>query len=239
MQGQPLIQTIFGTDPVKNARMRSEVQDPGYLSEHPPQVYDYGQNAIPRIQQGVKEAATPGQRVKGATDILGGVNDAVGSSLLPLGSAPAGVAAGAAASWLRDTQLPHSSKRQAGPRSSKTWLVRLALPSRWRAGVGADLVRGRASGPEILPPEKPDVYVPPSNRSLSDMTVEQGDTAPQKALAAPERNSSTSCRKSYRNRRSTLACLWSTAANRVKSHSAPEERTFRRRLARGSDVTRS
>jgi len=39
MQGQPLIQTVFGTDPVANARMRSEGQDPNFLKENPPQVY--------------------------------------------------------------------------------------------------------------------------------------------------------------------------------------------------------
>jgi hypothetical protein len=186
MQGQPLIQTVFGTDPVANARIRSQAQDPGYLKEHPPQVYDYGQNAIPRIQQGVKEAATPGQRVKGATDIFGGVNNAVGSSLLPLGSAPVGVAAGAATSVAGGYAAPALVKAAGGTQEQQDLAREVGTALPMAAGVGADLVRGRASGPEILPPEKSGVYVPPSNRSLSDMTVEQGDTTPQRALAAPQ-----------------------------------------------------
>jgi hypothetical protein len=56
------------------------------------------------------------------------------------------------------------------------------------AAVGglAGFKPGEGSRPEVLSPrEKSGVYVSPSNRLLPDMTVEQGDTAPQKALPVP------------------------------------------------------
>ena len=63
----------------------------------PQSTYDYGQNAIPRAAQGAREVGR-GQYVKGATDLLGGLNEGLGSQILPVGSAPAAVAKGIAGS---------------------------------------------------------------------------------------------------------------------------------------------
>ena len=69
----------------------------------PQTTYDYGQSAIPRAVQGAREVGG-GQYVKGATDLLGGLNEGLGSQLLPVGSAPAAVATGIAGSVAGSTR---------------------------------------------------------------------------------------------------------------------------------------
>src|ERR1700739_1799611 len=47
-------------------------------NQAPQTTYDYGQTAIPRVAQGAREVGR-GQYVKGATDLVGGLNEGLGS----------------------------------------------------------------------------------------------------------------------------------------------------------------
>ncbi len=48
---------------------------------------NYGQRAIPRVTQGAREV-TRGQYVKGATDVLGGINEGLGQQRCRFGMRP-------------------------------------------------------------------------------------------------------------------------------------------------------
>jgi len=52
-------------------------------TKHRKSTYNYGQSAIPRLEKGVQEVTTPGQRVKGATESLERERG-MGASILPL-----------------------------------------------------------------------------------------------------------------------------------------------------------
>ena len=118
----------------------------------PKTTYNYGQNAIPRAAQGAREVGR-GQYVKGATDLLGGVNEGLGSQLLPVGSAPAAVAKGIAGSVAGATAAPYVVKKLGGSPDAQALAGESVLRCPSLRGVGTDLLR--RPSPEVLPPVRP------------------------------------------------------------------------------------
>src|SRR3984885_11953252 len=131
----------------------------------PQATYDYGQSAIPRAVHGAREVGG-GQYVKGATDLLGGLNEGLGSQLLPVGSAPAAVATGIAGSVAGSAAAPYVVKKLGGSPDAQALAGEVGAALPLAAGVGADLVRGPR--PEILPPVRPgSVDVPEAGNLLT------------------------------------------------------------------------
>ena len=120
----------------------------------PQTTYDYGQSAIPRAVQGAREVGG-GQYVKGATDLLGGLNEGLGSQLLPVGSAPAAVATGIAGSVAGSAAAPYVVKKLGGSPDAQALAGEVGAALPLAAGVGADLLR--RPRPEVLPPVRPGV----------------------------------------------------------------------------------
>src|ERR1700734_3467314 len=130
----------------------------------PQATYDYGQNAIPRAVQGAREVGG-GQYVKGATDLLGGLNEGLGSQLLPVGSAPAAVATGIAGSVAGSAAAPYVVKKLGGSPDAQALAGEVGAALPLAAGVGADLLR--RPSPEVLPPVRPrNVEVPEAGNLL-------------------------------------------------------------------------
>ena len=131
----------------------------------PQATYDYGQSAIPRAVQGAREVGG-GQYVKGATDLLGGLNEGLGSQLLPVGSAPAAVATGIAGSLAGSAAAPYVVKKLGGSPDAQALAGEVGAALPLAAGVGADLLR--RPSPEVLPPIRPgDVEVPEAGNLLT------------------------------------------------------------------------
>ena len=131
----------------------------------PQSAYDYGQNAIPRAVQGAREVGR-GQYVKGATDILGGVNEGLGSQILPIGSAPAAVAKGLAGSVAGAAAAPYVVKKLGGSPDAQALAGEVGAALPLAGGVGADLLR--SPRPEVLPPVRPgSVEVPEAGNLLT------------------------------------------------------------------------
>ena len=134
-------------------------------NQAPQTTYDYGQSAIPRAVQGAREVGG-GQYVKGATDLLGGLNEGLGSQLLPVGSAPAAVATGIAGSVAGSAAAPYVVKRLGGSPDAQALAGEVGAALPLAAGVGADLLR--RPSPEILPPVRPgSVEVPEAGNLLT------------------------------------------------------------------------
>ena len=161
-------------------------------NQAPQNTYDYGQSAIPRAVQGAREVGS-GQYVKGATDVLGGVNEALGSQLLPVGSAPAAIAKGLAGSVAGAAAAPYVVRKLGGSSDAQALAGEVGAALPLAAGVGADLLR--RPRPEVLPPVRPSsVEVPEAGNLLTagePATVDASQTPPQPepGIASPARRS--------------------------------------------------
>lgn len=125
-------------------------------------VPNYGQDALPAIGKGAKELFTSGKRMQGATDILHGVNDALGSSILPVGAAPAAVIKGLAGSVAGSYLAPKIVQKLGGSQQAQDLAREAGAALPLAAGVGADLVRGEhGAQPEYTPkPVEPNAEYP-------------------------------------------------------------------------------
>ncbi len=151
----------------------------------PQNAYDYGQSAIPRAMQGAREVGR-GQYVKGATDILGGVNEGLGSQVLPVGSAPAAIAKGLAGSVAGAAAAPYVVKKLGGSPDAQALAGEVGAALPMAAGIGADLVR--RPRPEVLPPVRAgSVDVPEAGKLLT-----AGEPSTINAPAAPGDNGAPS-----------------------------------------------
>ena len=153
-------------------------------NQAPQNTYDYGQNAIPRAVQGAREVGS-GQYVKGATDILGGVNEGLGSQLLPVGSAPAAVAKGLAGSVAGAAAAPYVVRKLGGSPDAQALAGEVGAALPLAAGVGADLLsRPR---PEVLPPVRPrSVDVPEAGNLLTAGEPATIDASPSQPRPSPQ-----------------------------------------------------
>ena len=124
MRVPSLGETLTGVNPVRRRRA----------------TYDYGQSAIPRAVQGAREVGG-GQYVKGATDLLGGLNEGLGSQILPVGSAPAAVAKGIAGSVAGATAAPYVVRKLGGSPDAQALAGEIGAALPLAAGVGTDLLR--------------------------------------------------------------------------------------------------
>ena len=131
----------------------------------PQATYDYGQNAIPRAVQGAREVGG-GQYVKGATDLLGGLNEGLGSQLLPVGSAPAAVATGIAGSVAGSAAAPYFVKKLGGSPDAQALAGEVGAALPLAAGVGADLLRRPQSRSSSSNPSR-SVEVPEAGNLLT------------------------------------------------------------------------
>lgn len=144
-------------------------------------VGNYGQDALPSIGKGAKEIFTPGQRMRGATDVLHGVNDALGSSILPIGAAPGAVVAGMAGSVAGSYLAPKVVQKLGGSQQAQDLAREAGAALPLAAGVGADLIRGEHGvQPDFQP--KP---VEPNAEYPRQLALPAGEPAAADAPSAP------------------------------------------------------
>jgi hypothetical protein len=150
----------------------------------PTQVYNYGQNAIPRAVQGAQEVGR-GQYVRGATDLLGGINEGLGSQILPVGSAPAAVAKGIAGSVAGSVAAPYAVRKLGGSPDAQALAGEVGAALPLAAGVGADLLR--RPRPEVIPPVRPgSVDVPEAGNLLPAGEPQTINAAPTDSAPNPQ-----------------------------------------------------
>jgi hypothetical protein len=77
--------------------------------------------------------------VRGATDILGGINEGLGSQILPLGSAPAAVAKGIAGSVAGSVAAPYAVRKMGGSPDAQALAGEVGAALPLAGSVGADL----------------------------------------------------------------------------------------------------
>ena len=165
--------------------------------QDPKALYNYGQNAIPRAVQGAREVGR-GQYIKGATDILGGVNEGMGSQVLPVGSAPAAVAKGLVGSVAGAAAAPYVVKKLGGSPDAQALAGEVGAALPLAAGVGADLLR--SPRPEVLPPVRPaSVEVPEVGNLLSAGEPATVDASAQPNPGPVPRSEAASPEVRYRN----------------------------------------